>query len=409
MADINLKHLLAMATISNTTNTTYNDALTAFQNAYAGESFNPDKDQRLIFAQWNGKGTSFYANGVLYDIYGNRLKSAASTLNGATATESATGTYTYTTTYTLEDNSTSTSSFQIALGNGIKGAVAGNVLTMSVTRTGVSSANWSSLTDISESFQTVITNNALADGENLTETTNKLDAKILGLALEVVANEAACAAALQSLRTIIGLEENFSIPTSSTYVAGQTNIVTAIDALESRLRSVETLPTFDVVVLGDAELPTASADTYHKIYLKTATGSATQNVYKEYITVRSGVEGAYTYSWELIGDTAIDLTGYLKTVTVNGKAYSNASGSSIDLGTVVNEIESGNSEQLTATSNVTEGVNKVTITPVTATVTQATDTLSSDSETALLKGDAIAKIKAYVDDQVKIIWEAISL
>ena len=409
MADINLKHLLAMATISNTTNTTYNDALTAFKNAYAGESFNPDKDQRLIFAQWNGKGTSFYANGVLYDIYGNRLKSAASTLNGATATESATGTYTYTTTYTLEDNSTSTSSFQIALGNGIKGAVAGNVLTMSVTRTGVSSANWSSLTDISEAFQTVITNNALADGENLTETTNKLDAKILGLALEVVANEAACAAALQSLRTIIGLEENFSIPTSSTYVAGQTNIVTAIDALESRLRSVESLPTFDVVVLGDAELPTASADTYHKIYLKTATGSATQNVYKEYITVRSGNEGAYTYSWELIGDTAIDLTGYLKTVTVNGKAYSNASGSSIDLGTVVNEIESGNSEQLTATSNVTEGVNKVTITPVTATVTQATDTLSSDSETALLKGDAIAKIKAYVDDQVKIIWEAISL
>ena len=409
MADINLKHLLAMATISNTTNTTYNDALTAFKNAYAGESFNPDKDQRLIFAQWNGKGTSFYANGVLYDIYGNRLKSAASTLNGATATESATGTYTYTTTYTLEDNSTSTSSFQIALGNGIKGAVADNVLTMSVTRTGVSSANWSSLTDISESFQTVITNNALADGENLTETTNKLDAKILGLALEVVANEAACAAAFQSLRTIIGLEENFSIPTSSTYVAGQTNIVTAIDALDSRLRSVETLPTFDVVVLGDAELPTASADTYHKIYLKTATGSATQNVYKEYITVRSGAEGAYTYSWELIGDTAIDLTGYLKTVTVNGKAYSNASGSSIDLGTVVNEIESGNSNQLTATSNVTEGVNKVTITPVTATVTQATDALSSDSETALLKGDAIAKIKAYVDDQVKIIWEAISL
>ena len=409
MADINLKHLLAMATISNTTNTTYNDALTAFQNAYAGESFGTDKDQRLIFAQWNGKGTSFYANGVLYDIYGNRLKSAASTLNGATATESATGTYTYTTTYTLEDNSTSTSSFQIALGNGIKGAVAGNVLTMSVTRTGVSSANWSSLTDISEAFQTVITNNALADGENLTETTNKLDAKILGLALEVVANEAACAAAFQSLRTIIGLEENFSIPTSSAYTHGKGNIIAAVEDLNSRLNAVETLPTFDVVVLGDAELPTASADTYHKLYLKTATGTGAQNVYKEYITVRSGNEGAYTYSWELIGDTAIDLTGYLKTVTVNGKAYSNASGSSIDLGEIVNKVESGNSNQLTATSNTVDGVNTVTITPVTATVTQATDTLSSDSEVALLKGDAIAKIKAYVDDQVKIIWEAISL
>ena len=409
MADINLKHLLAMATISNTTSTTYSDALTAFKNAYAGESFNPDKDQRLIFAQWNGKGTSFYANGVLYDIYGNRLKSAASVLNGAAATESATGTYTYTTTYTLEDNSTSNSSFQIALGDGIKGAVAGNVLTMSVTRTGVSSANWSSLTDISEAFQTVITNNALADDENITTTTNKLDAKILGLALEVVANEATVATALNTIRTSVGLEENFSIPTSSTYVAGQTNIVTAIDALESRLQSVESLPTFDVVVLGDAELPTASADTYHKIYLKTAAGTGAQNVYKEYITVRNGNEGAYTYSWELIGDTAIDLTGYLKTVTVNGKAYSNATGSSIDLGEIVNKVASGNSNQLTATSNTVEGVNTVTITPVTATVTQAEDTLSSDSDVALLKGDAIAKIKAYVDDQVKIIWEAISL
>ena len=403
MADINLKHLLAMATISNTTNTTYNDALTAFQNAYAGESFNPDKDQRLIFAQWNGKGTSFYANGVLYDIYGNRLKSAASTLNGAAATESATGTYTYTTTYTLEDNSTSTSSFQIALGNGIKGAVAGNVLTMSVTRTGVSSANWSSLTDISEAFQTVITNNALADGENLTETTNKLDAKILGLALEVVANEATVATALNTIRTSVGLATDGTISDTNAYTHGKGNIIAAVEDLNSRLNAVETLPTFDVV------LPTASADTYHKIYLKTATGSATQNVYKEYITVRSGVEGAYTYSWELIGDTAIDLTGYLKTVTVNGKAYSNASGSSIDLGEIVNKVESGNSNQLTATSNVADGVNTVTITPVTATVTQATDTLSSDSDVALLKGDAIAKIKAYVDDQVKIIWEAISL
>ena len=409
MADINLKHLLAMATISNTTNTTYNDALTTFKNAYAGESFNPDKDQRLIFAQWNGKGTSFYANGVLYDIYGNRLKSAASTLNGATATESATGTYTYTTTYTLEDNSTSTSSFQIALGNGIKGAVAGNVLTMSVTRTGVSSANWSSLTDISESFQTVITNNALADGENLTETTNKLDAKILGLALEVVANEATVATALNTIRTSVGLATDGTISDTNAYTHGKGNIIAAVEDLNSRLNAVETLPTFDVVVLGDAELPTASADTYHKIYLKTATGSATQNVYKEYITVRSGVEGAYTYSWELIGDTAIDLTGYLKTVTVNGKAYSNASGSSIDLGEVVNKVESGNSNQLTATSNTADGVNTVTITPVTATVTQAADTLNSDSDVALLKGDAIAKIKAYVDDQVKIIWEAISL
>ena len=231
----------------------------------------------------------------------------------------------------------------------------------------------------------------------------------MGLALEVVANEATVATALNTIRTSVGLATDGTISDTNAYTHGKGNIIAAVEDLNSRLNAVESLPTFDVVVLGDTELPTASADTYHKIYLKTATGSATQNVYKEYITVRSGNEGAYTYSWELIGDTAIDLTGYLKTVTVNGKAYSNASGSSIDLGEVVNKVESGNSNQLTATSNVADGVNTVTITPVTATVTQATDTLSSDSDVALLKGDAIAKIKAYVDDQVKIIWEAISL
>lgn len=87
---------------------------------------------------------------------------------------------------------------------------------------------------------------------------------------------------------------------------------------------IETIPEFDVVVVADGEdLPTASANTFHKIYLKKAEDSAAGNVYVEYITIRSGSEGAYTYSWEKVGDTAIDISGKVdKTQKVAGIALS---------------------------------------------------------------------------------------
>lgn len=73
---------------------------------------------------------------------------------------------------------------------------------------------------------------------------------------------------------------------------------------------VGAIPSFDVVVV--TELPTASADTFHKIYLMAQSRTATTNIYDEYITVRSGSTGSYTYSWEKIGSTETDLSGYVK-------------------------------------------------------------------------------------------------
>lgn len=73
--------------------------------------------------------------------------------------------------------------------------------------------------------------------------------------------------------------------------------------------AVAAIPDFDVVVVE--ELPEASEKTWHKIYLMAASGKAEQNVYKEYITVRSakGTDPeTYDYSWEMIGDTAIDIS-----------------------------------------------------------------------------------------------------
>ena len=57
-------------------------------------------------------------------------------------------------------------------------------------------------------------------------------------------------------------------------------------------------------------LPTASASTMGKIYLIPSAHSVTQNTKDEYITIRSGSEGSYTYSWEQIGSTETDLSNY---------------------------------------------------------------------------------------------------
>lgn len=71
---------------------------------------------------------------------------------------------------------------------------------------------------------------------------------------------------------------------------------------------------FDVVigVAGDDGKPNvvASADTMYKLYLiQNADSSAGE--YIEFITIRSGVEGAYEYKWEAIGSTKMSLTGYV--------------------------------------------------------------------------------------------------
>ena len=82
---------------------------------------------------------------------------------------------------------------------------------------------------------------------------------------------------------------------------------------------IKTIPEFNVVIVADGEeLPAASADTFHKIYLvKASSTGVAQNIYKEYITVKNGDN----YSWELVGDTAIDVSGKVdKTTTIAGIA-----------------------------------------------------------------------------------------
>jgi len=57
-------------------------------------------------------------------------------------------------------------------------------------------------------------------------------------------------------------------------------------------------------------LPTASSETMNKIYLVPSTNPDTQNVKDEFITISVTDQGTTTYSWEQIGSTTVDLSGY---------------------------------------------------------------------------------------------------
>ncbi len=54
-------------------------------------------------------------------------------------------------------------------------------------------------------------------------------------------------------------------------------------------------------------LPTASEETMGHIYLIPGQSGTGQNIKIEYVTIRSGSEGAYTYTWEELGTTELNL------------------------------------------------------------------------------------------------------
>lgn len=71
---------------------------------------------------------------------------------------------------------------------------------------------------------------------------------------------------------------------------------------------VATINKFDVAIVDS--LPAASEDTMYILYMVKNT-SASSGEYIEYITIRSGTEGAYTYTMEQIGSTKMDITGFV--------------------------------------------------------------------------------------------------
>ena len=135
---------------------------------------------------------------------------------------------------------------------------------------------------------------------------------------------------------VTGAAADVSIADSGNHTT-ETTVEGALQEIYGRVETLE--GSFDVIVSTDAASTpygvkwgspevtgtlVASADTFHKIYLVPASGGSNPNSYDEYITTRTS-DGqnppTYTYGWERLGTIDVDLTGYVKTITLNGKQY----------------------------------------------------------------------------------------
>lgn len=138
----------------------------------------------------------------------------------------------------------------------------------------------------------------------------------------------------------------------------------------------------------------ASAQTAGKIYLvKNGTASYNQVT----ATLKNGV-----YSWTNLGSTVVDLSGVIKTITVNGKAYGASGGSMIDIGDVITSVtaqtEINNSNKTLVHVVATTGeADSTTGTKAVALEVQSKTATVASGETGL----AIASdVKDYVDNRV---------
>ena len=136
-----------------------------------------------------------------------------------------------------------------------------------------------------------------------------------------------------------------------------------------------------------AELPTASAETMNKIYLVPSTNPKTKNVKDEFITIAVTDQGTTSYSWEQIGSTEIDLSGYSTTEQMNAAI---ATAISTALANYYTKSETMTAEEIAATIGAALQSYSTT-TEMNAAITAALNTALADYSTTAQMTAAIAQ------------------
>ena len=90
-----------------------------------------------------------------------------------------------------------------------------------------------------------------------------------------------------------------------TYTAAEVGATTTSDVNALIASAIGNINQLKITTVTD--LPTTDIDPY-TIYLKAKSSSNNDNIYDEYIYINN--------NWELIGNTAVDLTGYLQTTDI---------------------------------------------------------------------------------------------
>lgn len=146
---------------------------------------------------------------------------------------------------------------------------------------------------------------------------------------------------------------------------------------------------------------TASTNTMNKIYLCKTTSYTGD--YHQIMTVQSD----NNYKWVDISATTIDLSGYVKSVTINGKTYTPTTSGNISLPNIVNSIvgetpiTNGNSDYVSVSvSNSTTETNGIqTIKMESSLKTKEISSASSTSDGIATAND----VKNYVKENLTII------
>lgn len=144
---------------------------------------------------------------------------------------------------------------------------------------------------------------------------------------------------------------------------------------------------FDVVIdaAGTSAGPSvaASADTMYKIYM-VPSGDAAAGSYVEYITIRSGEAAAYTYKWEAIGNTKMNLSGYVTNTTTIATIALDHNITVAELQGALNLGAMAYADKASGSTTL-ETVDSITMKPVTVAGNAAVTTKAADA--TLTKGD----------------------
>lgn len=139
-----------------------------------------------------------------------------------------------------------------------------------------------------------------------------------------------------------------------------------------------------------------SSTTTGKVYLVPNDNES----YTQYVTTQSGS----SYQWTSLGSTTVDLTGVVKIISMNGKHFAVAEGTTlIDLGDVVKEITG----QSSINNANTKYVHITSTTSKNATTGNNTVSLSGQLKTGDINANTsgvavIENIKPYIDNKVII-------
>lgn len=144
---------------------------------------------------------------------------------------------------------------------------------------------------------------------------------------------------------------------------------------------------FDVVIdaagTGAGPSVTASADTMYKIYMVPSDDAAAGS-YVEYITIRSGEAAAYTYKWEAIGNTKMNLSGYVSTQTTIATIALDHNITVAELQTALGLGAMAYADKANGSTTL-ETVDSITMNPVTVAGNATVTTKAADA--TLTKGD----------------------